>query len=88
MLIADLGEAVPISLSRSYHYHTEGTPHANTLCGFCDASVQAVVYLVMESDVSTDVNFMVAFTAPNHTPIGITLCIPIVQAYLLRCAGV
>ena len=41
MLIADLGEAVPISIPRSYHYRVEGTPHAYTLCGFCDASVQA-----------------------------------------------
>ena len=64
-LIADLREAVPISIARSYHYRVEGTPHANTLCGFCDASVQAyaaVVYLVIESDVSTDVKFMVAKT--------------------------
>ena len=65
MLIADLGEAVPISIPRSYHYRIEGTPHAYTLCGFCDASVQAyaaVVYLVIESHVSTNVKFMVAKT--------------------------
>ena len=65
LLIADLREAVPISIPRSYHYRVEGTPHAYTLCGFCDASVQAyaaVVYLVIESDVSTDVKFMVAKT--------------------------
>ena len=65
MLIADLREAVPISIPRSYHYQVEGTPHTYTLCGFCDASVQAyaaVVYLVIESDVSTDVKFMVAKT--------------------------
>ena len=64
-LIADLGEAVPISIPRSYHYRVEGTPHTYTLCGFCDASVQAyaaVVYLVIESDVSTDVKFIVAKT--------------------------
>lgn len=72
LLIADLREAVPISIPRSYHYRVEGTPHAYTLCGFCDASVQAyaaVVYLVMESDVSTDVKFMVAKTrvAPLQT---------------------
>ena len=64
-LIADLGEAVPISIPRSYHYRVEGTPHTYTLCGFCDASVQAyaaVVYLVIESDVSTDVKFIVTKT--------------------------
>ena len=72
LLIADLKEAVPVSIPRSYLYGIEGTPHAYTLCGFCDASVQAyaaVVYLVTESDVSTDVKFMVAKTrvAPLQT---------------------
>lgn len=73
-LLADLTEATPVSIPRSYEYRVEGTPHAYTLCGFCDASVRAyaaVVYLVIESGVSTEVKFLVAKTrvAPlqSHT---------------------
>ena len=40
-LLADLEEAGPISIPRSYDYRVEGTPSAYTLCGFCDASTQA-----------------------------------------------
>jgi hypothetical protein len=71
-LLADLKEAGPISIPRSYNYRIEGTQTSYTLCGFCDASIQAyaaVIYLVVESDVNTEVKFLVSKTrvAPLQT---------------------
>ena len=64
-LLADLREAVPISIPRSYAQRVEGTPSSYTLCGFCDASTQAyaaVIYLVIKSDVNIEVKFLVSKT--------------------------
>ena len=61
----DLKEARPISIPRSYSCQLERTPSSYTLCGFCDASTQAyaaVVYLVIRSDVNTEVKFLVSKT--------------------------
>ena len=65
VLIAELREATPISVPRSYCYQVEGLPLLYTLCGFCDASKHAyasVVYLVIESENNTEVKFVVAKT--------------------------
>ena len=74
VLLVDLEEAAAISMPipRSYHHQVEGTPCTYTLCGFCDASLQAyaaVVYLVIETDVNTVVSFIVFKTrvAPLRT---------------------
>ena len=64
-LLAALREATPLSLPRSYHNHVTASPSSYTLCGFCDASTQAyaaVIYLVIESDVNTEVKFLVSKT--------------------------
>ena len=64
-LLTDLKEAVPISIPRSYSYRVKGVPSSYTICGFCDASTRAyaaVIYLVIESDVSTEVKFVVSKT--------------------------
>ena len=71
-LVADLKEAGPISIPRSYDYRVKGTPSSYTLCGFCDASTQAyaaVIYLVIESKINTEVKFLVSKTrvAPLQT---------------------
>ena len=64
-LLAALREATPLPIPRSYYCHVEGSPSSYTLCGFSDASTQAyaaVVYLVIESDISTVVKFLVSKT--------------------------
>ena len=64
-LVADLKEAGPISIPRSYVCRVKGTPSSYTLCGFCDASTQAyaaVIYLVMESEINTEMKFLVSKT--------------------------
>lgn len=64
-LLADIKEAIPICIPRSYDYRVEGNPTSYTLCGFCDASKQAyaaVIYLVIESDSNTEVKFLVSKT--------------------------
>jgi len=71
-LLADLKEAGPISIPRSYDYRVEGTPSSYTFCGFCDASTRAyaaVIYLVIDSDINTEVKFLVSKTrvAPLRT---------------------
>ena len=71
-LLTDLKEAGPISIPRSYDYRVEETPSSYTLCGFCDASTRAyaaVIYLVIESDIDTEVKFVVSKTrvAPLRT---------------------
>ena len=71
-LVADLKEAGPISIPRSYDYRVKGTPSSYTLCGFCDVSTQAyaaVIYLVIESEINTEVKFLVSKTrvAPLQT---------------------
>ena len=71
-LLADLKEAGPISIPRSYDYRVEETQSSYTLCGFCDASTRAyaaVIYLVTESDIDTEVKFVVSKTrvAPLRT---------------------
>lgn len=65
LLLVDLKESVPISIPRSYEYRVEGAPSSYTLCGFCDASTRAyaaVIYLVIESNASTEVKFLVSKT--------------------------
>ena len=64
-LLYDLKEGGPVSIPRSYFYHVEGSLISVTLCGFCDASVQAfaaVVYLVMKTSCGTNVQFVVSKT--------------------------
>ena len=58
----DVKESTPISVPRSCTYWVKGSSATFTLCGFCDASLRAyaaVVYLVTETDVSTEVAFLV-----------------------------
>ena len=71
-LVADLGEGCPISIPRSYFQDVSSSATTITLCGFCDASIQAyaaVVYLVIRTDVGTKVQFLVSKTrvAPLQT---------------------
>ena len=69
-LLADVKEAISISVPRSYTYRVEGSPVTYTLCGFCDASklaYAAVVYLVMETGVNTRVSFLVFKTRSLHS---------------------
>lgn len=61
-LIADLKEATPVSVPRSYCCRVEESPMMYTLCGFCDASVRAHAALVIESENLTEVKFVVAKT--------------------------
>ena len=64
-LLFDLKEGGPVSIPRSYFYHVEGSLISVTLCGFCNASVQAfaaVVYLVMKTRCGTNVQFVVSKT--------------------------
>lgn len=61
-LVNSLGEGGLISIPRSYFHSVNGSPTSVTLCGFCDASIlayAAVVYLVIRTDVSTSVQFVV-----------------------------
>ena len=61
-LVADLREGCPISKTRNYYNNVEGIPTSTILCGFCDASYAAVVYLVISTDTQTVVRFVVAKT--------------------------
>ncbi len=64
-LVTDLGEGGPISVPRSYLHGVEGCPTKLTICGFGDASTQAyaaVVYLVLQTNSSISVRFVVSKT--------------------------
>ena len=64
-LVADLGEGGPVSMPRSYFHNVNGTPLSMTLYGFCDASTRAyaaVVYLVLRTEATTTVHFVVSKT--------------------------
>ena len=71
-LVADLSEAGPILIPRSYLHNIDEDPSSLTLCGFCDASTQAyaaVVYLVLRTNSDVVVRFVVSKTrvAPLQT---------------------
>ena len=89
VLIAELREATPISVPRSYCYQVEGLPLSYTLCGFCDASKHAyasVIYLVIESENITEVKFVVAktrVTATDNSPAGVAVRLLVVQAHTI-----
>ena len=64
-LLAELKEVTPISIPRSYHHQFGGLPTIYTLCGFSNASTRAyaaVVYLMIESEITTEVMFLVSKT--------------------------
>ena len=87
-LVADLKEAGPISIPRSYVCRIKGTPSSYTLCGFCDASTQAyaaVIYLVMESEINTEMKFLVSKTrvAPLQTQTQTIPRLELLSAFLL-----
>ena len=63
--IADLNEAQPMSLPRSYFYDITDPLTSITLCGFCDASAKAfaaVVYLLLKTKTHSVVRFIAAKT--------------------------
>lgn len=88
-LLADIKEAIPVCVPRSYDYRVTGNPTLCTLCGFCDASTQAytaVIYLVKESDTNTEVKFLVSNTrvVPLQTQTtGVTLSLSAFHAHHL-----
>ena len=61
------------------------------LCGFCDASTHAyaaIIYLVVETDINTEVKFLVSKTRvaalqTDHSQIGATLSLSTFQVYCL-----
>ena len=64
-LVADFREGGPVSIPRSYFHNVNGTPLSMTLYGFCDASTRAyaaVVYLVLRTEATTTVHFVVSKT--------------------------
>lgn len=64
-LVTDLSEGRPISVPRSYLHCLDEDPAALTLCGFCDASIQAyaaVVYLMLKTSSGVVVRFVVSKT--------------------------
>ena len=72
ILSAVNGDANAISVPRSCFTGLGENSIAYSLCGFCDASTRAcaaVVYLILKSDMSTTVRFVVAKTrvAPLQT---------------------
>ena len=71
-LVADLQESQPISVPRSYLANIHQAVDTYSLCGFCDASVNAyaaVVYLVIKTSTGHSVRFVVSKTrvAPVKT---------------------
>ena len=70
----------------SYYYGVEGTPNLYTLCGFCDASLHAyaaVVYLVIESNINTELKFLVSKTRVTPLQIQTIPRLELLSAFLL-----
>ena len=70
--MSDLEEGRSVSIPRGYLTNMKENPTTCSLCGFCDASTKAyaaVVYLMLKSEASTTIQFVVAKTrvAPLQT---------------------